>query len=271
MLRVFILAAALLTSVRGGDSLLFAESSPEAPQQTQEPQEAKQRVRFQRLRNRFSRDTQVLGLAPLLRVESIRQELKIDEHQSTVVEDISISIREDLGEEIRALLRLRRDQSPEEHQEARGRRIEIRKKINKRIQTALSEEQFLRLRQIGLQLDLRRAGAAETLTSEELAAALDLTEQQKQQLRQQAEQSQTATAQGKPPTLSEARAVTKDILTEEQQEKLDTLLGREFDLPEAMLQEGPKRRMGGRRGPREEKRRPPFQQESPTDTPGDSA
>ena len=200
------------------------------------------------------REANFLGLVPLLRVESVRQELKLNGQQTTVVEDLSISIREDFKDNLQSLLHSFRDQSPEERQLRNRQGKDLREKINQRVQQALHTDQFERLQQIGYQLDLRRSGAA-ALSGDDLAAALDLTQSQKAQLRAQGKASQTAKAEGKPPTLAEARDLTKDILSEEQHQKLDALLGTEFDLPEAMIQKAPQRSLRGRKGEREPRKR----------------
>lgn len=72
--------------------------------------------------------------------------------------------------------------------------------------------------------------------------ALDLTPEQNKQLRQKA----TENPQRESQTLAEARAEVSDILTPEQQEKLENLLGAEFDLPAALLEKQPGRGQGGR-------------------------
>ena len=193
------------------------------------------------------RGGELLGLVPLLRVESIRKELKLDNEQTTVVEELSVSIREDLGVEIHSFLRSLRNTDHADRANSRKRIKEIRERINQRIQTVLTEEQFQRLNQIGLQLDLRKTGAAETLTSEELTAALDLDEEQVRLLQQHGADARSKGEQEKPLSLGEARGATKDILTQEQQERLDTLIGPEFDLPKALLQKDAKHPRGGRK------------------------
>lgn len=72
--------------------------------------------------------------------------------------------------------------------------------------------------------------------------ALDLTPEQNKQLRQKA----TENPQRESQTLEEARAEVSDILTPEQQKKLENLLGAEFDLPAALLEKQPGRGQGGR-------------------------
>lgn len=266
-MKQFILAT-LLLSVASGQ--LRAEAEPDTNSDTNnepsfgQPAENENSADRDRFLGRLSRSPSLMGLAPLLRVESIRQELKIDQEQSTVVEEISISIQEDFGAEILSFLRSLRDLPPEERREARGKKSsEFRQKINLRLKEVLNDEQFNRLEQIGLQLDLRQKGAAEALTSEDLVAALDLTEDQTIELQHMARESRQNRRNEKAPTLEEAREATKEVLTEDQQEKLSTLLGDEFDLPEALIKEPTRRGLGRwRNGPRAN-RRSSQEQESP--------
>ena len=55
-----------------------------------------------------TREANLLGLVPLLRIESVRQELQLDGEQTTVIEDLSISLREDFKEDLQSLLAQRK-------------------------------------------------------------------------------------------------------------------------------------------------------------------
>jgi hypothetical protein len=163
-----------------------------------------------------------------------------------------------------------RDLSPEERrarrQEGDSAMAEIRNKVNERLQSVLNADQFKRLKEIDLQRLVRTAGVG-ALTSEDVAAALDLNEDQKLDLRDQA-----ADARGQREALSldDVKASVKDVLAPEQMTKLDTLFGAAFDLPEELLQRGRGRfgggggrggQQGGPQGNRRE--RPAFEGEEP--------
>ena len=115
-----------------------------------------------------------------------------------------MKIREDFADDIRDLMQSLRSADPKDRQQFREKLAEIATKVNERLSTVLNSEQTSRLRQINLQLGLRRNGAAEALTSADIAAALDLTAEQQEQLREQARSARgTRGMQAK--TLEEAR------------------------------------------------------------------
>ncbi len=99
----------------------------------------------------------------------------------------------------------------------------------------LQDEQIQRLREILLQIKLRKAGAPAALSSDELARALDLTREQQDELRERGREAAARTEEQMQAAMTEQRATVQDVLTPEQTEKLDVLLGEEFDLPSALL------------------------------------
>ncbi len=194
-----------------------------------------------------------MGFVPLLQIDSVKKELKLEGDQATQVDSLTVNIREDFAAEIRDMMQSFRDADPADRQQFRDRMAEMAQRINERLSTVLNSEQTSRLRQINLQLGMRRDGAASALSSSDIAAALDLTAEQQEQLREQA---QTPGGRGRSAvTLAEAREEANALLSPDQQKKLVTLLGAEFDLPAAML-EGDRGRggLGGRRGGAEGRR-----------------
>lgn len=230
-------------------SNLYAQQSEPEPSATQDASAQPERGRIFQGRGRFGQ--QGMGFVPLLQIDSVKQELKLEGDQAAQVDSLTVNIREDFAEEIRGMMQSFRDADPADRQQFRDRMAEMANRINERLGTVLNSEQTSRLRQINLQLGLRRDGAATALSSSDIAAALDLTAEQQKQLREQAQ------AQGGrgAVTLAEAREEANALLSPDQQEKLVTLLGAEFDLPAAML-EGNRGRggFGGRRGNTEGRR-----------------
>ncbi len=226
---------------------LFAqlEEAPEAPA-VQPNETPEQGGRGFGGRGRFGE--QALGFVPLLQIDSVKQELKLAGDQSTQVDSLTIKIREDFAVEIRELMQSLRDADPAQRQQFREKMAEMVNRVNERLSTVLNSEQTSRLRQINLQLGLRRDGAAAALSSADIATALDLTAEQQAQLREQAQESRRQRGR-EAKSLEEARQDANALLTPEQQEKLTNLLGAEFDLPAAMLEGGRGRGgFGGRRG-----------------------
>ena len=186
---------------------------------------------------------QVLGMVPLLQVDSVKQELHVEGEQAAQLESFTLQIRDDFAEEIRQILQSLREANPEDRRQFREKVGEIAQRINERLDSVLNKEQSDRLKQIDLQLGLRKNGPAAALTSSDIAMALDITPKQKKELRAQARESQGS----EPQTLAEARQDVSEILTPEQMEKLENLLGPEFDLPAALLEKETGR---GQRGSR---------------------
>lgn len=217
-------------------------------------------------RGRFGE--QVMGYVPLLQIDSVKQELKVEGEQATQVDSLTIKIREDFAQEIRDLMQSLRDSDPEDRQQFRENIAAIAARVNERLGTVLNPEQTSRLRQINLQLGLRRDGAAAALSSADIGAALDLTAEQQAQLREQAQESRRQRGR-EAKSLAEARQEANALLTPEQQEKLTNLLGAEFDLPAAMLEGGRGRGgLGGRRGGegrRALRQRPEMAEEAPAE------
>ncbi|TWU25849.1 hypothetical protein [Bythopirellula polymerisocia] len=224
----------------GGDNSHFVAAQNEEPIPTPAVQQ-KEQVPPKGFLGRGRMGKQALGMVPLLQVDSIRQELNVEGEQAAQLESFTLQIREDFAEEIRQILQSLREANPEERGQFREKVGEIAQRINERLETVLNKDQSERLKQIDLQLGLRKNGPAAALTSNDIAMALDLTPDQKKQLRAKARE-----AQGRAPqTLAEARQEVSEILTPEQLQKLENLLGAEFDLPAALLEKEPGR---GKRG-----------------------
>jgi hypothetical protein len=258
----------VVVSWTGASANLWAqlEEAPEAPTVPggESPEQYGQGFRG---RGRFGE--QVMGFVPLLQIDSVKQELKLEGDQATQVDSLTIKIREDFAGEIRELMQSLRDADPAERQQFREKLAEMVNRVNERLGTVLNGEQTSRLRQINLQLGLRRDGAAAALSSADIAAALDLTAEQQEQLREQAQDSRRQRGR-EAKSLGEARQEANALLTTEQQEKLTNLLGAEFDLPAAMLEGGRGRggfggRRGGGEGRRPLRQRPEMAEEAPAE------
>ncbi len=229
--------------------LLIGNLSLRAQESAVESTDAPRAERRQRGEDRM------LGMIPLLRLETVHEELGIGDEQSETLETVTLEIREDFGEQIRGFWQSLRNLAPEERRAKRREGSEkmsgIRRKSNERVKGVLGEKKFRRLQEIEVQRLVRTTGIG-ALASQDIAAALDLTDQQKKQLRDQAEGSRE---QGEPISLDEVRAQVKEVLTAEQMAKLDTLFGAAFDLPQELLERGRGRRFGRQRGERSSGRR----------------
>ena len=249
MSRNKILAVFLLTiGVLSAGFVVHAQPSEEAADQGTAPQAQQGPVADRPAMQ--ARQMQMLGFGPLLRIEAVRKELKVDDEQTEQLRQLSVQLREEQGPALLELSGSLRDLAPEERveraKEIRKQAKEIRKQVDARLAQILRPEQLKRLKQIGLQIQWRRH-AMGVLHSKEIAQALDLTDEQKEELKETAKQARIEAQEKIRQVLDQAREKVKDVLTLEQQEKLQLLLGPEFDLPEALLPDSPSN-PSGRRG-----------------------
>lgn len=260
----FFVSALLVLSLLSSSNLFAQEDETSSPSAEERSDGERERGRNRGRGGRFG--NQAMGFIPLLQVDSVKQEIKLEGDQAAQVETLTVKIREDFAEEVRELMQSLREADRMDREQFREKLSAIADRVNERLGTVLDSEQTSRLRQINLQLGMRRNGAAEVLSSADIATALDLTAEQQEQLRDKARE----VRRNRGPearTLSEAREEASKVLTSEQQEKLTNLLGAEFDLPAALLERG--RGRSGRRGDGEGRRplrqRPEAQETAPSD------
>lgn len=186
-----------------------------------------------------------LGLAMR---DEVQQELQLVDEQREKVVALADQARDTVREEMREAFSQLRDLGDDERRarfdEVRGRIEALNADLEAKLEKVLLPHQFERLKQIDVQNRLQQRGAA-ALTSGDLAAALNLTDQQREKLEKRAEQVQAELREKMRQLQTEARDKMLDVLTPEQRAKLEQLMGDAFDLPE---DESRFRRRGGPRG-----------------------
>lgn len=196
------------------------------------------------------------GVVGLIQTGEVQREIELSAEQEAELQALRNTVRDEIRDEMRGMFRDMRDLSDQERQvrfqEIRERFETINKSVEARLQETLLPHQFDRLKQIDLQARLQRNGAA-ALTEGELAETLGLTESQRDQLRERAEQVQQELNDKIRQLRLDARNQMLDVLTTEQRAKLESMLGPQFDLPEPGPPGGRGRnaRLGGRRGIRD--------------------
>ena len=180
------------------------------------------------------------GAGNLLRNELVREEIGIDESQWESLQELNQEMQ---GIAREAMMAAREQGNLED---MRSTMMELRSKAEDKLQAILSESQYQRLKQAGLQLQLRTRGLR-ALGARETADALSLSEDQLEQLgagRGRPAEGQGATEgrgsrQGRQQrtvlTFDQVRENAAEVLSEEQMASLDKVMGREFDLPEELL------------------------------------
>lgn len=120
---------------------------------------------------------------------------------------------------------------------------EFTKKANEELKTKINglllPHQQKRLNQIGYHLQMRDQGTDEALLNGKLAEELGLTDEQKKELKEKAEEIKTETEKAMAKLRKEARDKIFAVLNKEQQEKLKDLLGSDFESKEPAF--GPRR------------------------------
>jgi Spy/CpxP family protein refolding chaperone len=185
----------------------------------------------------------VLGLA---QQQEVQQEIELSEDQQAQLQTLSDTIRSEVRDQMQGMFQGLRDLSDEERQakfaEIRTKFEEINKDAETRLQSVLMPHQLDRLKQIDLQSRIQRGGAA-ALTEGELADTLGLSEDQRAQIRDKAEQVQKDLQEKIGQLRVDARNQLLEVLTPDQRSKLESMMGAEFALPEPQFG-GP----GGRGG-----------------------
>jgi len=176
----------------------------------------------------------------LLMMEQVQKELELVDDQLEKIR----TIQREAGEQMRGMFEGMRDLSDEERRERFTAMQEKMQEANKataaKVDEVLMPHQRDRLKQIGLQMQMRRGGGA--ANADAVARALGLTDAQRDELREK-EQKVAADLRAKiEAAQKEARGQLLEVLTAEQRAKLEEMLGEPFEIQ--FGQAGP----GGRRG-----------------------
>jgi Spy/CpxP family protein refolding chaperone len=186
------------------------------------------------------------GIVGLIQTGEVQREIELSADQENELRTLRDTVQEEIRSEMGEMFRNMRDLSDDERRarfdEVRTRMEELNKSVEDRLQKVLLPHQFDRLKQIDVQARVQRGGAA-VLTDGELAETLGLTEAQREQIRERAEQVQQDLDAKIRQLRLDARNQLLDVLTTEQRAKLESMMGAEFDVPEPQF--GPPGR-GGR-------------------------
>ena len=186
------------------------------------------------------------GTLGLIQQQEIQREIELSEEQEAELQTLGETVRDEVRDATRGMLEGLRDLNDEERQakfdEIRARFEEINKDVEARMQKVLMPHQFDRLKQIDLQSRIERGGAA-ALTEGELADTLGLSDSQREQIQERAEQVQQDLQEKISQLRLDARNQLLEVLTSEQRAKLEGMMGAAFAMPEPQFG-GP----GGRRG-----------------------
>jgi len=171
----------------------------------------------------------------LIQQQEVQKEIELSTGQQAELQTLSTTIRDEVRNEMQDMFQGVRDLSRDERQakfeEIRTRIAEINKDVETRMQNVLMPHQLERLKQIELQSRIQRGGAA-ALTEGELADTLGITDSQRDQLREKAEEVQKDLNEKISQLRVEARNQLLEVLTPEQRAKLASMMGADFSLPQ---------------------------------------
>ncbi|MHB0960124.1 MAG: hypothetical protein ACYC6N_07520 [Pirellulaceae bacterium] len=181
-----------------------------------------------------------INSAMLLRAEAVQKELNITEEQKAKLEEMRTEGRGQGG----AGQRNFQDMTEEERQKMREEMVARTAEQEKKIAEILDAQQVARLKQIRLQ-----ASGAMGLMNEDVAKELNITEEQRNKMRDaMRDLRESAQADGGPGGFAEMRekmnAKVMEILTDEQKAQYKEMQGEPFDVAQLRMG-GPG---GGRRG-----------------------
>ncbi len=178
------------------------------------------------------------GGLEVLMDENVRKELDIVDDQANKIRTISEKMRDEMREMFSGMRDI-----PEADRQAKF--AELREKMQARAQSMQKEidevllpQQRDRLKQVMLQSRMRNQGTSDSLMSDEIAKELDITDEQKQKLREAAEQAQTEMRQKIEKLRQEAEQKVISVLTTAQQEKLKKLIGNKIEFAQPQFGRG---------------------------------
>jgi Spy/CpxP family protein refolding chaperone len=187
------------------------------------------------------------GTLQLVQSEEVQQEIELTDDQGAKLREIGDTVRDQVRSEMSGMFEGMRDLSDEERQarfgEIREKMEAITKDAEAQMQTVLLPHQFDRLKQIDVQSRLQRGGAG-ALTGGELAETLGLTDAQREQIEEKAEEVQKDLEAKISQLRVDARNQLLEVLTPEQKAKLQSMMGSDFAVPEQQF--GPPGGRGGR-------------------------
>lgn len=185
------------------------------------------------------------GMGMLLRMPEVREELGLLGDQEDQLRELGDELRDRFREEMRGMRDQMRD--PDAREEVFARLEELRGEAEERLGEVLTTEQLTRLKQINLQQQMQ-GGGARAILNPQLAEKLGITDEQRDQLREKAQEVQRELNEKIQQLRKEAQDEILEVLTTEQRSQLEQMLGDSFDVPDQRGRRGRNAQRGGRRG-----------------------
>lgn len=192
------------------------------------------------------------GPLGVLRDQGAREELGITDDQMEKLQDIQRKSFEQMREMFSGMRDLSEDERRERFAEMREKMTKAQEEMQTKIDDVLLPQQRDRLKQIALQQRMR-FGAQNAMGSPEIAKELGITDEQREKLRQVAQEAEEELRKKTEDLREEAKQKILNVLTAEQKDKLKELIGEPAKLSDGF---GGGQRFGGRRGGEQRIERP---------------
>ena len=180
----------------------------------------------------------------LLDNKDVRAELELVGEQLDKFRDAQKEMREQLAEKAKSFVGGKLD--PSQMADIAKEIAELKTGSQAKLQSMLLPHQLERLKQVALQIQMKKRGAANTLLSEKIAEELGIDDAQKKRIEERQKELKEELAQRMEDLKKEIRGKLLNELTAGQQAKLKELSGDDFDYKPTNLQDQIRQRIESR-------------------------
>ncbi len=180
------------------------------------------------------------GIVDLLADKAIRSELEVVDYQYDQLKKVNDSIQKRVAEQLRSIDL----KSPEDLASSVR---EITRSVREEFEGVLLPHQLGRLRQLAVQNQMRRRSVVDVLTTDPLATKLEITDEQKKDLKAAEKEIEQELARDIADLRRKAREKLLSKLNRSQREKLDEILGDDFQFSKSSGADKLKRRKAKRK------------------------
>lgn len=185
----------------------------------------------------------------LLMNQDVVKELELVPEQQEKLRALGEKARDDMRDMFSGLRDLNEEERRERFAEMREKMAEVQESLKEEVDEILLPQQRDRLAQIHFQSQNRRRGTTGALTSDAVVDALDISEEQLEEMQKKADEVREELEEKIAKAREEAKDDILSVLTPAQRKKYDELMGEPFEFQQRGFQ-GFQGRGGGDRGNR---------------------
>ena len=165
----------------------------------------------------------------LLRNDDVIKELEIVPEQQEKLQALGEKMRDEMREMFSGMRDLNEDERRERFAELREKMADMQAKMKEDVDDILLPQQKDRLAQIQFQSQMRRGGQTGSLTSDAVVEALDISEEQLEEMRKKQEEVREELTKKIQEATEEARKEILSVLSPAQRKKYEELMGQPFE------------------------------------------